>query len=354
MAVTCLSHCLLLSQSIRLVQRISAYPYAVKMTTHVRILTGDGIRDGHLAWISMAKIRQFGVFVLVFGVLFAVRYALAWFAYLHREAFLVAFVVAVAGITVTVRLDRRRRHRRMLRQAAEAGWTPIELDGRGWPWDGQLPPQGKARVEGAWTRVVDGYPVTVGRIRWSGNAFIGLVRELESHGIVTVVKLPQSQPPMALRAFYRFVGDSPKLDRPELRWAALRNEIPTWTVVGDELFIVEAHPELITPEVTDRAVRQALHVVGLLEIGPASDYPPAPAPDDDGGAAAAVPGAAASGLDVPGPHVPGLDVPDLDVRAGGVAAAVPGAAAAGLDVPGSAVRDTAVPGSGKLAVEPKA
>ncbi|GAA4587697.1 hypothetical protein BJY16_008309 [Actinoplanes octamycinicus] len=216
----------------------------------------------------MAKIPRLVPTVLLavgFAILFAIRWALSWIAAFHPAFFLGGSAVVIVATTAGVSLARRRRRRRMVREVQAAGWDPIDAQGRQWPWDGQLR-QGAVTVETVWTREVAGFPVIVGRVRWTGNAFAGLVREREAHGLVVVVRLPQPEPAMALRSMYRFVGDSPRLDRPELRWAALRDELPTWTVVGDELFTVETHQDWITPEATDRSVHRALHVLNLLGI----------------------------------------------------------------------------------------
>ncbi|MEU8665148.1 hypothetical protein [Actinoplanes philippinensis] len=65
------------------------------------------------------------------------------------------------------------------------------------------------------------------------------------------------------------VGDSPLLDRPDLRRALLTGEIPPWTAPGRTLFTIERRRTWLRPPAIEGAVHRALRVVELLE--PAGD-----------------------------------------------------------------------------------
>jgi len=179
-----------------------------------------------------------------------------------------AGLIVVAVLPMVVVLIRRERaHRWMNRWAETVGWTEIDRDSRDWPWRG-LNPSGEALVKRAWTHEVDGYPVTAGEVGWSGGAFAGAVLLREGRGIFVVVRLPLPAPPMAMRLPYEFVGDSQRLNQPALRQAYLDGKIPPWTARGDEMFTIESQDAWITPDATDCAVRRALRVVQLLDLGP--------------------------------------------------------------------------------------
>jgi len=189
-------------------------------------------------------------------------------------AFGVLIIVVSAGFLVA----RRRFRRRLRRWAAHAEWTPVDPDEQQWPW---LPHrQGGSAVRRAWRRDVDGLPVTFGELRWKGNAFAGLVVQRKGSGAVVVIRLPQSQPPMALHHRFKPVGDSFRLRQPALLDAYLAGDIGTWTVNGDELFTVEARDVWIDPEIADHAVRRALRVVRLLDLGPDTTTSVAPGPGE--------------------------------------------------------------------------
>ncbi len=153
------------------------------------------------------------------------------------------------------------------RWTSQNGWRAVARDSRPWPWEG-LALSGRAEVGRAWSRSVEGFPVTVGEVRWSGGAFAGAVRERESRGLFVVVELPGPQPGMAMRLPQVVVGDSPMLASPELGAAFLTGEIPPWTVRDDELFTVEI--VAVDPAHVTHAVSRALRAVRLLGLAPAA------------------------------------------------------------------------------------
>jgi hypothetical protein len=166
-----------------------------------------------------------------------------------------------------VLIGRCRARRRMVRWSAKAGWSRVDRNGRDWPWQG-LALNGEVLVGRVWTKECDGFPVIAGDLRWSGGAFAGAVLARAGRGTFVVVRLPLPTPAMAMRLPYRFVGDSHRLESPALREAYLDGEIPPWTASGDHLFTVEEHVGWITPDAIDHAVRRALRVVQLLDLGP--------------------------------------------------------------------------------------
>jgi hypothetical protein len=171
----------------------------------------------------------------------------------------VVIVATVGGYFAGRRLFRNR----LRRWALLGDWTPVE---RPWPWE--PPPRGVIKVRRAWERRIDGLPVTFGELRWKGNAFAGMVLLHGGSGAFVIVRLPLPSPPMALRHAFEPVGGSPRLDQPALREAYLAGDIPTWTVRDDELYTIEARDAWFDPAMADEAVRRALHIVRLLDLGP--------------------------------------------------------------------------------------
>ncbi len=180
------------------------------------------------------------------------------------SAYAAVGLVAVAGGGYLLARLRYRRHLR--RWAAHREWTPIDPDGRAWPWPGQ--PRGTVKVRRAWQRETGGLLVTFAEVRWRGDAFDGMILQPKGSGALVVVRLPQPEPPMALHHAFEPVGDSPRLEQPALLEAYLAGDIPTWTVRGDELYTVEARDAWVSPELADQVVDGALRVVRLLDLGP--------------------------------------------------------------------------------------
>jgi hypothetical protein len=183
----------------------------------------------------------------------------------------------VAGCTVALALGflaysirsvfRARSLRAMSRWATAMGCFPVGPAALAWPWQ-NLQLQGSSRVRYAWSGDIEGLPVTFGEVQWSGGAFSGAVVDRDGKGSFVVVGLPQTQPPMAARLPYKFIGDSPRLEQPALRHAFRIMEIPPFTVRDTELFTVEARDEALDPGSAYRAIRRALLVVRLLDVGP--------------------------------------------------------------------------------------
>ena len=156
---------------------------------------------------------------------------------------------------------------RGLRRWTRTRWTGVDPGSRSWPWD-TLVLQGDVRVICAWTGHADGFPVTFGQIGWSGRALAGAVDDNDGQGTFVIVRLPQPEPPMAARMPLRFVGSSPRLEQPALRDAFFSGRIPAFTVRDDELFTVEQGSLTIEAAAAVHAVRRALLVVRLLDLGP--------------------------------------------------------------------------------------
>ncbi|GIM92234.1 hypothetical protein [Paractinoplanes toevensis] len=180
---------------------------------------------------------------------------------------LIGMIVAFLTPPAVILINRERARRRMRNWAATGEWTPVAPDARTWPWQDLLR-QGRVRVRRAWTREVDGFPVVAGELHWTGNALAGAVTGDKGRGVFVVVRLPLTVPSMALRPPSGFVGDSFRLDRPELRAAYVAGELPAWTARGDELFTVEQRHGWVWPETTEAAIRRALRTVTLLDLGP--------------------------------------------------------------------------------------
>ncbi|MBU2666478.1 hypothetical protein KOI35_23510 [Actinoplanes bogorensis] len=158
-------------------------------------------------------------------------------------------------------------HRSMTRWAARNGWTRIDVDYREWAWTG-LHVTGSSQVSFALQGVVDGLPVTTGEVEWDGGAFSGASLAGTGTGVFVIVRLPHRQPPMAMRLPFVTVGDSPRLENPQLRRAFLTGEIPAFTVRGDELFTIDANINATEPEAVQLAVNRALEIVRILDLGP--------------------------------------------------------------------------------------
>jgi hypothetical protein len=174
-----------------------------------------------------------------------------------------AWFVAVVGAATAGFLAVGGRIRHRLEQWASAGgWTPVETLKRQWPW-----PSPHTVIRRAWHREIDGLPVMFGDIDWRNNALTGAAEQQAGSGTFVVVRLPHTQPSMGVSPSGEVVGDSPRAHQPALREAFRTGEIPAWAVRGDELFTIE--PNAWTePEDAERAVRRALLVVRMLDLGP--------------------------------------------------------------------------------------
>lgn len=176
------------------------------------------------------------------------------------------WLLLLAGCVLALLADRSRAASVMARHAAAAGWERIDPRDREWPWPGQRP-GGTVRVRAAWSFTAGGFPVVAGEIRWAGDALAGLTDSAEGRGVVVVVRLPWAVPSMAYHVPFERVGDSPLLDRAELRRAFLTRRIPPWAVRERTLVTVEPAGESVTPALVGVAVRRALLVAELLDPG---------------------------------------------------------------------------------------
>ena len=198
-------------------------------------------------------------------------------------AFAVIVTVAPAGFFLARFLFRRH----LRRWADRGGWAEVDPDERPWPWQPragrrtkihrawQPPAGGRVKVRRAWQREIDGLPVTFGELSWKNTDFAGTASQHKGKGAFVIVRLPQTQPPMALRHAFEPVGDSPRLEQPALLAAYLAGEIGPWTVRDNELFTIEPRDAWLDPDMADQAVRRALRAVQLLDLGPdAADAEP--------------------------------------------------------------------------------
>ncbi|MBL7254348.1 hypothetical protein [Paractinoplanes lichenicola] len=171
------------------------------------------------------------------------------------------------GMTAAIAVGRARTLRSLVLWAAASGWTAIDPRECPWPWS-DLHLKGSSRVRFAYAGTVGGLPIVFGQVRWKGGAFGNAASSPDGSGLFVVVRLPLHEPPMAVRLPYVFVGDSPRLDRPLLRQSFLADEIPPFTVRDNELFTIEPRDSWPDAATAEEAVRRALLIVELLDVGP--------------------------------------------------------------------------------------
>ncbi|MEV4276587.1 hypothetical protein [Actinoplanes xinjiangensis] len=177
----------------------------------------------------------------------------------------VVWLLLVAACFLSLLADRSRPAGVLARHAAAAGWEPTAPGRPQWPWP---EPQsgGTIRVRRAWSFTAGGLPVTAGDVRWTGRAFGGATDDADGQGVVVVIHLRGPVPSMAYHVPFERIGDSPLLDRTELRKAFLTRRIPPWTVRERCLYTVEPANGSVTPALIDSAVRRALVVARLLDL----------------------------------------------------------------------------------------
>jgi hypothetical protein len=179
---------------------------------------------------------------------------------------LVMAAAVAVGVSVR-RAVRKLRDREALRQLAAEGWEPAATD-QPWPWLELLERPGQTEVHRAWTRTVDGLPLTAGEITWDDNALNGSVQGWTGRGVFVVVELPAPTEPMALRRPHRTIGSSHRLGFPAMLAAYEAGEIPPWTAKDDRLFTFNAIPDQLRAGAIPEAVERTLLVVRLLDLGP--------------------------------------------------------------------------------------
>lgn len=182
----------------------------------------------------------------------------------------VVWLLLVAACFLSLLADRTRPAGVLARHAESAGWERADslqrrAGRRKWPW-AEPTGSGTIRVRQAWSFTAGGFPVTAGEVRWTGRGFGGATDDTDGRGVFVVVHLPVPVPSMAYHVPFERVGDSPLLDRAELRKAFLTRRIPPWTVREQCLFTVEPAYEGVTPALIGSAVRRALLVAKLLEL----------------------------------------------------------------------------------------
>jgi hypothetical protein len=176
------------------------------------------------------------------------------------------WLLLVAACFLTLLADRSRPAGVLDRHAAAAGWERAAPGKPAWPWP-EPPPGGTIRVGRTWTFTAGGFPITAGDVRWTGRAFAGATDDAAGRGVVVLVHLPAPVPAMAYHVPFERIGDSPLLERAELRKAFLTRRIPPWTLREQTLFTVEPATESVTPALIDAAVRRALLIARLLDLG---------------------------------------------------------------------------------------
>jgi hypothetical protein len=177
----------------------------------------------------------------------------------------VVWLLLVAACFLSLLADRSRPAGVLARHAAAAGWERTAPGKPEWPWP-EPQPGGTIRVRRAWSFTAGGLPVTAGDVRWTGRAFGGATDDADGQGVVVVVHLRGRVPSMAYHVPFERIGDSPLLDRTELRKAFLTRRIPPWTVRERCLYTVEPANGSVTPALIDSAVRRALLIVRLLDL----------------------------------------------------------------------------------------
>lgn len=183
-----------------------------------------------------------------------------------QEFPLVAVCIVGAGLA-TYATIRKIRDRRAVRRLGAQGWQSAPA-GQSWPWLPLLARPGATRVLRAWSRTVDGLPVTAGELTWDDNVLDGSVEGWRGRGVFVVVRLPAPTEPMALRRPHRTVGTSHRLESPALHAAYAAGEIPPWTAKDDCLFTFTAFQGQLRADALEAAVRRTLLVVRLLDLGP--------------------------------------------------------------------------------------
>ncbi|MBM2621564.1 hypothetical protein JIG36_39270 [Actinoplanes sp. LDG1-06] len=173
----------------------------------------------------------------------------------------------ILGWTTAIAVNRALHLRALVRWAAAGHWVPVDPRSRQWPWH-DLHLKGSSRVRFAWSGELHGMLITFGQVRWKGGAFGAASSSFEGNGVFVVVRLPLEEPPMAMRLPMVVVGDSPRLEQPLLRQSFLAGEIPPFTVRGHELFTLEPRDSWPDIDSVKQAVRRALRVVHLLDVGP--------------------------------------------------------------------------------------
>ena len=232
---------------------------------------------GCLAGVLMLGLTFVGFLALVVGVLVA-----------GDQLGRVGGVLAACVVLVIVSGGRpyyqaTRRRRRILSAerttvwALANGWT--RSDRTTWPGNA-----GNVTVGTVLISSMAGMQITVGEVTWSKDALGGAVDTPDGSGVFTRVRLPRSYPSTAVQRRREFGRDHRHEDRFDvvfrvvlddtyfgdqlrketLRRAHLRGDIPPWSIVGDELMLVEYGN--LTPGNVHTLQQQAAEIIELLEI----------------------------------------------------------------------------------------
>jgi hypothetical protein len=199
-----------------------------------------------------------------------------------RPVTCLVFVVVVAAVPGLRAHRQLRAAGAMAGWVATGGWEPV-VD-RPWPWQGLVRWPDTVTVLRAYGKRVEGFPVVTGELRFQDNGLGTSVDRRDGRAAFAVVTLPQPAPSMAVRVhreparrrrgedefrrrFHPVGADSHRLDRPELRAAHVRGDIPPWTLLDDELFAFVPLTGPLRPDDLEETARRAIRVVLLLDVG---------------------------------------------------------------------------------------
>lgn len=212
--------------------------------------------------------------------IFLVRVALAALGDLTDGVGCLALVAVALGVWAARAWSRRRRHRRAVRELAgwtgTGGWEPALP--RPWPWQDLVRWPDTVTVLRAYRKRVEGFAVVTGELAFTENGLGATVDRRDGHAAFAVVSLPQPAPSMAVRLHRtparprrgedefrrRFVVVGAGSPGPALRDAHVRDEVPPWTLRGDELFAFVPLDGPLRPGDLEQTARRTIHVLRLL------------------------------------------------------------------------------------------
>lgn len=219
----------------------------------------------------------FGGFLI--GLFLLVLVARVGLIALGEQTGFVGVLVLFAGWISVLAVRARLRARREGRAAADlahweqtAGWEPTAWR---WPWQSLVRWPDTVTVLRAYQK----QQVRVGELTFDDNGLGDTVDRRAGRAAFAIVTLPHPHPSMAVRARrnapkvqeregafeYRFLTLGPTEISPALRAAHLADEVPPWTVTGDELFVFVPLDGPLRPHDLEEAARRAQLVVSHLD-----------------------------------------------------------------------------------------
>jgi hypothetical protein len=153
-----------------------------------------------------------GTGLIVLTISFFAAFPMYWI-FGHWTLWTFAVGGAVTAAFWAQSANTRRRQRNIAQGWMDAGW--VDVAPRPWPWTGQNP--GVVEVRFAKSRMIRDFPVTVIEAFWVGGGMGNAATSFAGLGTIIVVRLPHSYPP-----------------------AGVRDRMPTWTILGTELYSVVA------------------------------------------------------------------------------------------------------------------